>query len=756
MKKITSKWFSKAIFKESFKGNYLSFLIVGIGNALIAFIVILILSTLGLNSTKQSMLNMFNTAKMEHTLKQGSVGAYITFNGIVEGYEKVLPQAENYLFNAYDGVNYSTELLNGDYDLMLDAIELFYNSAYETSGSENKEEKHNEAKESTITFVSGLIGLTDINESQIELVLDFIGNYLDEVYISTSENEIKENALKVTIDNYINESSLLNGLVSSEDVLNLIEDTKNDIDSESNKTEIIKENILEFISNKAGEYANYINDIVDLYLTTYIDNKSNYLNNIVLEGDALGLRDKTFLTAIEKIINLASEEFLYYEYLPEFTVNYVTNELGQPIYYETKIVDGKETEVEVVIEHVNDRDKLIPVKENMGLYSNVLQKMNKLILTGEEYNENEIEIAKEEAKENIETYLPLIEDFFTDFLNNKDCYFDAENEIVLKENIKEKVSNLIKNTAKTMIPSFFCVSSFDEINEENIGLDGEELLIKAYDFSFSSMSIFDKEKDNEIESGRNEIESSLIAFNRASKSTLDELPVDVSVKLNDLASRNLYGLVVGVILFSIAGLLLPIVYSILTANSLVAEQVESGSLAFTLSSPIKRKAIIISKAFYLIFAITSMYLLTFLFSVIGREIGIAIGGTDFIESLTVLDLAKYALGSYLVSLAISGICFLSSSIFNKTKYAIGIGGGISIFFLVASILGLFGSEVMPLALRIDSMNFFNYLTIIRLFDVQSILTNNDLFFYLLIPLILISLIAYSVACIIFTKKDLPL
>ena len=95
-------------------------------------------------------------------------------------------------------------------------------------------------------------------------------------------------------------------------------------------------------------------------------------------------------------------------------------------------------------------------------------------------------------------------------------------------------------------------------------------------------------------------------------------------------------------------------------------------------------------------------------------------------------------------------------VFNKTKYAIGVGGGISIFFLVSSILGLFGSEVMPLALRIDSMNFFNYLTIIRLFDVQSILDGTSTFYYLLIPLLAISVVTYLVGCVVFTKKDLPL
>ena len=434
----------------------------------------------------------------------------------------------------------------------------------------------------------------------------------------------------------------------------------------------------------------------------------------------------------------------------------MTNELGEPIYFEEKTVDGVTQNVEVVITSIEDRDKLIPVKENMGLYSNFLEKMHKEIITGEPYTEEEIAAAKQESKKYLDMFSPKIYEFYKDFLANKGNYIDETTGEIKKDYLISTIGNIVYSYAEEIIPSFFNVDSLDEITKETIGLDGKELLNKAYDYSISAIAVFEEEQSKEIAEGRDMTEALLIALNRASSSLIDELPADISFKLTDLASRNLYGLVVGVILFSIAGLLLPIVYSILTANSLVAQQVESGSLAFTLSSPIRRKTIIISKAIYLIFAITSMYILLFLFALIAREIGIAIGGVDFIESLTIKDLFFYTIGSFSVSLAISGICFLSSSIFNKTKYSIGVGGGISVFFLVSSILGLFGSEVMPLALRIDSMNFFNYLTIIKLFDVQSILDGTNTFFYLLIPLLAISVVTYLIGCIVFTKKDLPL
>ncbi len=758
MEKKKNKWFSFTIFKESFKSNYISLSIVGIGNALIALVVILILSTLSLNTTKQSMLNMFNTANMEHSLKQASVGAYIAFEGSIEAHETYLPEAEKYLFLAYEGTSGAIDLLNGDYNVEIRIIEGAYNLAFLTSSAETDDEKHEEAKASTLSTLDTILNLGEMSENEKSLVNSYVTVYLDNAYAdpSLTSEELIEQSLYDVVENYLNDN--LGGLIFTiDDFKTYIKDVQEEVNADSsNKDQIIKENISEMISSFLPDYSEIIDLTISTLLDGYLENQSAYENNEILEGEELGYKDQVYYSVIENLIKSIIDTTLVYEFLPDFEVNYVTNELGEPIYYEEKEVNGVNQKVEVVITSMEDRDKLIPVKENMGLYSNLLEKMYKEILTGEPYSEEEFAKAQEEANEYFDVFMPKIYEFYKEFVNNKRIYIDEASGEINKDYLRSKVGNLIYSYAQEIIPGFFDVDNLSEINKETIGLDGEELLNKAYDYSISAIAIFEDEQEKELNEGRNIIDAMKISLNRASSSLIDELPADISYKLNDLASRNLYGLVVGVILFSIAGLLLPIVYSILTANSLVAQQVESGSLAFTLSAPIKRKTIIISKALYMIFAITSMYLLLFIFSLIAREIGIAIGGVDFIESLTVQDLLLYTLGSYLVSLAISGICFLSSSVFNKTKYAIGVGGGISVFFLVSSILGLFGSEVMPLALRIDSMNFFNFLTIIRLFDVQSILDGTTTFYFLLIPLIVISVVTYVVGCVVFTKKDLPL
>lgn len=61
--------FSPAIFKESLKSNWIGTLVCSIGNALILIIIVVILSTLSINATKDSLSNMFSNANMETEIR---------------------------------------------------------------------------------------------------------------------------------------------------------------------------------------------------------------------------------------------------------------------------------------------------------------------------------------------------------------------------------------------------------------------------------------------------------------------------------------------------------------------------------------------------------------------------------------------------------------------------------------------------------------------------------------------------------------
>lgn len=78
------------------------------------------------------------------------------------------------------------------------------------------------------------------------------------------------------------------------------------------------------------------------------------------------------------------------------------------------------------------------------------------------------------------------------------------------------------------------------------------------------------------------------------------------------------------------------------------------------------------------------------------------------------------------------------------------------FFLVATMLGLFGSEVLPSIVRLDSLNFFNFCTIISFFDDMSMIAGTTEFIYKLVILCVIGVVCYIVGAFKFNKKDLPL
>lgn len=234
------------------------------------------------------------------------------------------------------------------------------------------------------------------------------------------------------------------------------------------------------------------------------------------------------------------------------------------------------------------------------------------------------------------------------------------------------------------------------------------------------------------------------------QSLLSSLPEEVSSALEDLGSMDLFGILVGSIFFKIAGLLLPIIFLIMASNNLMAGQVDSGSMAYVLSTPTKRKQVVATQSLFLIFSLFAMFVLTCITSII------CINVVDVNTSLNVGKLILINLGAFLVMFAMSGISFLASSWSNRSKYSMAIGGGLNIFFLVATILGLFGSPVIPSVVRMNSLGFFNYLSIISLFDVVSIIDGTTAFIWKFAILLAVGIACYAISFVKFDKKDLPL
>lgn len=276
-------------------------------------------------------------------------------------------------------------------------------------------------------------------------------------------------------------------------------------------------------------------------------------------------------------------------------------------------------------------------------------------------------------------------------------------------------------------------------------MEYEEEKIRQHYSTDSDGNIIDEEAyEAEVAAARKAIISDIAS------SLLSSLPDKVSDALKEVGELDLYNLVVGSIYYKLAGLLLPIIYMIMAANNLIVGQVDSGSMAYVLSTSTKRQTVVFTQAVYLVGSLFAMFCMT---TVTGC-VCMAILNTQL--SLTYGQMILLNVGAFFVLFCLSGLCFLTSCWFDRSKRAMALGGGLSIFALVASMLGLFGSPILPSIVRMSSLNYFNYITVISLFDVASITAGTLTFVWKLAILLAAGLVGYIVGSWKFVKKDLPL
>lgn len=191
--------------------------------------------------------------------------------------------------------------------------------------------------------------------------------------------------------------------------------------------------------------------------------------------------------------------------------------------------------------------------------------------------------------------------------------------------------------------------------------------------------------------------------------------------------------------YSIHGVIFPIIYIIMTANSLIASQVDRGSMAYLLSTPTKRSTIIVTQAFYLIVALVVMFCI----ETTAGYITLQVFHSDM--DIVVTDFIMLNVGLFLLMFAISSISFFFSSYCNLSKNSLSFGAGIPIAFFLFQLL----SSVD------DSLNVLSYFTINALFDTTAILEGEN-YWWKLIILLGLGIVFYIASLEVFKRKDLPL
>lgn len=191
--------------------------------------------------------------------------------------------------------------------------------------------------------------------------------------------------------------------------------------------------------------------------------------------------------------------------------------------------------------------------------------------------------------------------------------------------------------------------------------------------------------------------------------------------------------------YNFIAIMFPMIYVIIVANRLIAKHVDSGSMAYLLSTPNSRKNIGITQAIYLILSIIGLFLLVTLS-------GITISQVMFPGELEIDKFLLINLVATLTIIAIGGISFLSSCVFNDTKNSVGIGAGIPIGFFVLNMLANAG----------DKFSWLENFTIFTFLNPEKIIESNSFIITSSISLIFIAIVCYGSGVIIFNRRNLPL
>jgi ABC-2 type transport system permease protein len=186
-------------------------------------------------------------------------------------------------------------------------------------------------------------------------------------------------------------------------------------------------------------------------------------------------------------------------------------------------------------------------------------------------------------------------------------------------------------------------------------------------------------------------------------------------------------------------LLFPLIYSVIMADRMVARYVDSGSMAFLLSTPNTRVKIVITQACFLVGSLVS--LITFVMLV-----GIGVSLALFPGELDIGRFISLNIGTVLLYFALSGIGFFASCLFNESKHSLALGGGIPVAFLMIQMLS-------GVSERLSGLEYFSLMT---LFDPTEIVIGSSNVLPSFVALTVIALLLYAGGIYVFSKRDLPL
>ncbi|WP_455683666.1 ABC transporter permease subunit [Thomasclavelia sp.] len=280
-------------------------------------------------------------------------------------------------------------------------------------------------------------------------------------------------------------------------------------------------------------------------------------------------------------------------------------------------------------------------------------------------------------------------------------------------------------------------SSIEGLSQSGISIDK---YVKQFEYAYAlkqSEGVFDKEELTP---------SGMLTI------TLDMMGVssDMVEKMSEMDPASM----MNQMYYTAMGLLPIFILIVILANSLIADQVDRGSMAYVLSTPTKRSAVAITQMVFMI--VVPFLILTV---VCATRIGTSF---MFYDEVNVAGMLALFGGMYILVEAVCGLCYMGSCLFSQSKKSMAFGGGLAVWFFLASMIGMFGSENMVnTGMGVTELSIFNKLTLVGLYDVNSLSTVgtasiDTTFVWKLLILVVIAVACYAIGANRFSKKDLPL
>ncbi len=205
---------------------------------------------------------------------------------------------------------------------------------------------------------------------------------------------------------------------------------------------------------------------------------------------------------------------------------------------------------------------------------------------------------------------------------------------------------------------------------------------------------------------------------------------NLGTDLTEYLSNYLYGFIF---------IMFPMIYCIIVSNKLIAKHVDSGSMAYLLTTPNSRVKIAVTQAVFLVCSLALIF-------IVNIVMGILISEAMFKGLLDINKFLSLNWITYLVLTVVAGIGFLFSCIFNDTKNSLALGAGIPIGFFVIKMI----SEIS------EDLEWLRYLSVYSFIHIEEILNNRQYVINSSSILIILIIVLYITAIIIFNRRSLSI